>query len=445
MENVFEKLANYSFDILAILDMDGYFTFVNRAFSEKLGWPSRDLTGRNLQELVVFKNQESSSNILKSLSRGHPILFSEGQFKHQNGSLYPMRLTAYPDLDAPAIFLIIHEANTKMTDQEIFKMAIEASPTVIFIVKNEKFLYANLLAEKVFGYTQDEFIGSPLEMLVPPRLHNAHYSHKDRYIQQPYTRLMGTSLEFPGVRKDGTEIPLDIGLNPVYSPDGLMVICSIIDVTKRKETENIAVQKIQLLESEIVTLDKLSLTDELTSLFNRRALFKHLELHYRIAQKESLSLSFILADIDDFKGYNDVFGHLAGDEVLKLLANAMMASFRRTDIICRYGGEEMAVILPSTDAKEAKIMGERLRKEIEEFKWPNRGITLSIGVATLSPQINQTASLGGTNNFITMADIALYSSKRSGKNKTTHYKDIEADPQKRISDWKIQHDTPADH
>lgn len=445
MKNLFEKLANYSFDLLAILDIDGNFIFANRAFSEKLGWTNDDLIGRNLQGFVIFKELENSSSILKSLSRGHPILFSEGQFKHKNQSLYPMRLMAYPDLDKSAIFLIIHESGTKITEQEIFKMAIEASPTVIFIVKNGKFLYANLLAEKVFGYKQDEFIGRPLEMLVPPRLHKVHQSHYNHYSHQPYTRLMGTSLELPGVRKNGMEIILDIGLNPVYSLDGLIVVCSIIDVTKRKEAENIAAQKIQLLEKEIVMLDKLSLTDELTSLFNRRALFKHLELHYRIAQKESLPLSFIMADIDDFKGYNDTFGHLAGDEILKLLANTMMTSFRRTDIICRYGGEEIAVILPSTDTKEAKIMGERLRKDIEEFKWPHRGITVSVGVATIFPRINQTASLGGVNNFISMADIALYLSKGSGKNKATHYYDIDADSQQQISVWRIQHNTPADH
>jgi diguanylate cyclase (GGDEF)-like protein/PAS domain S-box-containing protein len=394
---------------------------------------------------MVFNDLESSPNMLKSLSRGHPVIFSEGQFKHQNKSLCPMRWTAYPDRDSLAIFLIVHETGSQITDQGIFKMAIDASPTVIFIVRDGKFFYANLLAEKVFGYTQSEFIGKSLEMLVPSRLHNVHQSHYNQYIQQPYTRLMGNSLEFPGTRKDGMEMTLDIGLNPVYSPDGLMVVCSIIDVTKRKEAEYIAAQKIQRLESEIVALDNLSLTDELTSLLNRRALFKHLELHYRIAQKESLPLSFILADIDDFKGYNDVFGHVAGDEVLKLIANAMTTSFRRTDIICRYGGEEIAVILPSTDVNEAKIMGERLRKEIEEFEWPHRGITLSVGSATISPHMGQTASLGGVNNFIMMADVALYSSKHSGKNKAIHYNDIEADPQNQISDWKIKHDTPPDH
>ena len=445
MKTLFEKLANYSFDILAILDIDGHFIFINRAFSEKLGWSNQDAGGRNLQQLMVFNDPEGSSNMLKSLSRGHPILFSVGQFKHQNENLLPMRWSAYPDLNAQTIFLVIHEADIKMTNQEIFKMAIDVSPTVIFIAKNGKFLYANILAEKVFGYTQDEFIGNAIEMLVPPRLRTAHQSHYNRYILLPYTRLMGTAIELPGVRKDGTEIPLDIGLNPVYSPNGLMVVCSIIDVTKRKDAENIAAQKISRLENEIVALDKLTMTDELTSLLNRRALSKHLELNYRVAQKDSQPLSFLLVDIDDFKGYNDAFGHLAGDEALKLLSNAMRISFRRTDIICRYGGEEMAVILPSTDVNEAKIMGDRLRKEIEDFKWPHRRITISVGVATISPRVSQTASLGGVRNFITMADIALYSSKRSGKNKATHYDDIETDPEKQISDWKIRHDTPPDH
>lgn len=437
MKNKFEKLLNYSFDVLAILDINGDFRFVNRAFSEKLGWSIQDIAGRNLQELMVFKDMESSTSVLKSLSRGHPIILLDSQFKHQNGSLHPVRWTAYPDPDERAIFLIIHETEIKMTDQEIFKLAIEASPTVIFIVRDGKFIYANLLAEKVFGYSQNEFIGRPLEMLVPSHLHAVHQSHHNQYIQEPYTRLMGTSLELQGVRHDGAEILLDIGLNPVYSLDGLMVVCSIIDVTKRKEAENIATEKIQRLETEIVTLGHLSLTDELTSLFNRRAIFKYFELHYRIAQKDSAPLSFILADVDGFKEYNDNFGHVAGDAALKLLAKVMMTSFRKTDVVCRYGGDEMAVILPATDVNESKIMGERLRKEIEEFDWPHHGMTLSIGVMTLFPHLTEAASLGEINNFIAMADMALYSSKRSGRNKTTHFTDIDIKDQKRITDWKI--------
>jgi diguanylate cyclase (GGDEF)-like protein len=222
-----------------------------------------------------------------------------------------------------------------------------------------------------------------------------------------------------------------------------MVVCSIIDVTKRKEAENIAAEKIQRLENEIVELGHLSLTDELTSFFNRRALFKYFELHYRIAQKDSTPLSFILADVDGFKEYNDNFGHVAGDAALKLLAKVMMASFRKTDVICRYGGDELAVILLATDVNESKIMGERLRKEIEELDWPHRGMTLSIGVMTLFPHLTEAASLGEINNFIAMADIALYSSKRSGRNKATHFTDIDTKDQKRITDWKIYPDTPT--
>jgi diguanylate cyclase (GGDEF)-like protein len=262
---------------------------------------------------------------------------------------------------------------------------------------------------------------------VPPRLFTAHQRHYDQYIQQPYTRLMGTALELPGIRKDGVEIPLDIGLNPVHTPEGLIVVCSVIDLTKRIEAENIMARKIELLENEVVTLDKLSLTDELTSLFNRRALFKHLELHYRLAQRESKPLSFILVDFDDFKGYNDAFGHVAGDEALIQLAKLMLNSFRKTDVVCRYGGDEMAVILPLADVYEVKTMVERLQKEVREFEWTHRANTLSIGVATTFPRLNQTASLGGINNFIVMADIALYSSKRSGRNKFTHFNDIEKD------------------
>lgn len=442
MDDTFKKLVNYSFDILAILDINGNFKFVNRAFLEKLGWSSLELAGRNFQELIVFKEQETSLNILRNLSSGHPIIFSEGQFRYRNGIIRSIHWTAYPDLEAQVVFLIIHDANHEVTGQEIFKMAVDASPTVIFIVKDGTFHYANLLAEKVFGYLQDEFIGMSIETLVPPRMYDVHHTHRDQYVQQPYTRLMGSALELTGVRKNGEEFPLDIGLNPVNGPEGLLVVCSIIDITNRKAAENIVVDKIKKLEREIKTLGKLVVTDELTTLCNRRAIFKHLELHYRIAQKEVLPLSFILADVDDFKGYNDTFGHIKGDQALKLLAGILMKSFRRTDIVGRYGGEEFGIILPSTDAKQTEIMSSRLQKELAEFEWPFRKITLSLGMATIFPRVNQTASLGGINHFISMADMALYISKRTGKNKATHFNDIETGAQ--LSSWKIHHDTPTD-
>jgi diguanylate cyclase (GGDEF)-like protein/PAS domain S-box-containing protein len=445
MVDEFEKIFDLSFDMLAILDLNGKFKSVNQTFTQTLGWSLDDLGKIGFLDLILPTGHLNFSNINQNLAKGHPLIFIDSQIKCLNGDPRLLRWTAYPDLEAQTIFLIIREAKTQEAEKEIFKLAVDSSPTVIFIISNGEIRYANLLSEMVFGYKQSELIGKPVEILVPSRAQAVHQSIRDHYEQQPYLRLMGTDIELTGQRSDGTEFPLDIGLNPVQTTDGLVVVCSVIDMTKRKAARIIFTEKIRQLEGEISVLDKLSLTDELTSVSNRRALFKQFELQYRIAQKETQPLSFLLLDIDDFKKYNDTLGHIAGDKVLKLIAEIMTKSVRRTEIVARYGGEEFGMILPATDASDAKLMAERLRKMIEKFKWPLKNITVSIGTATLFPKTGQTIAPDEINNFIIKADKALYFSKQSGKNKVTHFNDLVIPPEENLSNWKIQHETPTDH
>lgn len=445
MAKEFENIFELSFDLLAVLDLSGKFKHINRAFTKSLGWTREDLAKKSFWDIVVPSDQLDSSNILRNLSKGHPLIFIDGQIQCQNGGVRFLRWSAYPDQEEQTISLIIRETKTSEAEQEIFKLAVDSSPTVVLLIADGEIRYANLLSERVFGYWQNELIGKQVEILVPNHLQNAHQAIRNSYDQQPYLRLMGTDIEFIAQRKDGSEFPVDIGLNPVRTAEGLVVVCSVIDITRRKAAKTGYTEKIRQLEGEISALDKLSLTDELTAVNNRRALFKQLELHYRIAQKETQPISFILLDIDDFKYYNDALGHIAGDEVLKTIAEIMVKSVRRTEIVARYGGEEFGMILPNADANEARLLAERLRKMIEEFKWPHQNITVSIGTATIFPKTSQAISPDDINNFIIMADRALYFSKRSGKNKVTHFNDLVTDPEEILSNWKIQHETPTDH
>jgi len=131
----------------------------------------------------------------------------------------------------------------------------------------------------------------------------------------------------------------------------------------------------------------------------------------RASSKEPLSL--LMLDIDNFKYYNDTYGHLTGDKVLRELARAMKKSARADDYVCRYGGEEFAIILPGFKKEEAYNAAERLRAAVE--KSANR-LTISLGIAAF-PQ-----DAKSKNELIAKADSALYEAKRSGKNKTCLYK-----------------------
>jgi diguanylate cyclase (GGDEF)-like protein len=164
------------------------------------------------------------------------------------------------------------------------------------------------------------------------------------------------------------------------------------------------------LQQKAGKFERLSITDSLTGLLNRRYLDERLKEEIRRSLRDGKPMSFLMVDIDNFKSYNDRFGHQAGDEVLKITAQALKFVLRGADVAARYGGEEFCLLLPNTTLEEAKQIGERIREHIEDTDFPNQGITVSIGVSTNSP-LSITAQ-----EIIESADKALYQAKRFGKN-----------------------------
>ena len=160
---------------------------------------------------------------------------------------------------------------------------------------------------------------------------------------------------------------------------------------------------------------RLSLVDPLTGLYNRRHLDGNLEREFMRAKRYDSDLSLAVIDIDFFKKINDTYGHICGDYVLKEAAYLILESFRKTDIVFRYGGEEFVVLLTETPLESAQIALERLRKSIEnypfKFRNENLKITVSIGAAGVSEDINSGSEL------LDLADKSLYTAKESGRNR----------------------------
>lgn len=445
MKSVYEKLFDISFDMVALLSLSGEFRSVNPAFKQGMGWTLSDLKGKNFWDLIMPDDGNDLSSLVNNLSNGHPVIFVENKFKRFDGRIQYLRWTAYPDLKLRTIVATIRNSSPTGESQDFLRHSVESSPTAMFIVSQGRISYANKLSELLFGYSQDEFIGNSIDILVPDHLQTIHKSHRKRYDEQPYLRTMGLNLELSGQSKNGDHFPVDIGLNPVNTHEGVVIICSVIDLSKQKASDSLNVEKILELEKEISVLGKLARTDELTGIHNRRALFKQLELLYRLAQNGNHPLSFILLDIDNFKQYNDTYGHIKGDHVLKNVAATIVRSTRKTEFVARYGGEEFAVILPATKPDEAKSLAERMRRTIESFEWPNRNITISIGISTLHPKSFPDENSLDTSKLIIMADQALYFSKRNGKNMATHYNDLVVAPNENLSEWNLKHETPTDH
>ncbi len=172
------------------------------------------------------------------------------------------------------------------------------------------------------------------------------------------------------------------------------------------------------LEEANARLAMVAVTDALTGLKNRRYFNERLESAHSLAARKKAPLSLVLADVDGFKIYNDTYGHPAGDEVLRGVAEVLQGVMRTSDLVARYGGEEFAVLLPETDAGGASVAAERLRRAIELRPWPLCPVTASFGAATLS------TGGGCPADLVEKADRALYRSKRSGRNRVTHDRDM---------------------
>jgi diguanylate cyclase (GGDEF)-like protein len=166
------------------------------------------------------------------------------------------------------------------------------------------------------------------------------------------------------------------------------------------------------------TLREQSIRDPLTRLFNRRFLEESLERELQLAHRKKHGVAVLFLDIDHFKKFNDTFGHDAGDKVLQALADLFRAFFRSTDICCRYGGEEFAVILPESTSQDATARADALRSEVKNLRLQYKNETL--GPLSLSAGVAAFPEHGLTSGeLLRIADQCLYESKSRGRDIVT--------------------------
>ncbi|MFB3926885.1 MAG: diguanylate cyclase [Syntrophales bacterium] len=213
----------------------------------------------------------------------------------------------------------------------------------------------------------------------------------------------------PGLGKNGRLVHVTAQIvRNVSGPFGI-VIC-LEDMTDRKSFE----ETYRKRASEYM---ELSITDGLTGLYNARFFSDQIRIEIERAERYGDPLSLIVLDLDDFKKWNDTYGHQEGNEVLKRLADVLRKSIRKMDVPFRYGGEEFGVILAHTESRKAITVAERIRRDLEKEIFRPAGfrearITASLGVAQYIPGEGQEV-------FVKRADENMYTSKRAGKNRVT--------------------------
>lgn len=387
-------------------------------------------------------SREKSAQI-RRLAREHGSYRCAWLFRRLDGAEAPVDLvlTASRPYDRELIWVEFHDAaeriraeqtphqnekqigrlEAKLREVEARDRALmQAAPLAILTIGLDKRILSwNPAAERMFGWSEAEVLNQPTPLL--------SQEQEDEFTALATLLRQGrgyTDRETRRRCRDGTLLEVSVSGAPLLDSEGRMIglIEMILDITSRKRGEHLIERHVQRLndtriqlEQRTQILEEISTLDGLTGIKNHRAFQARLQEECERANRYHIPLALLMLDVDQFKSYNDRFGHPAGDRILKQIALILEETTRTSDFVARYGGEEFAVILPQTSRVGALEAAERIRAAVERHTRQETSMTVSIGAALLEP-LRPTPQ-----DLIAGADSALYLSKRQGRNRVTFH------------------------
>lgn len=294
---------------------------------------------------------------------------------------------------------------------------LEHIPEMVFVVDAHDIVVdANIVAQKMLGKSMDAIIGKdPLDVFHewPELLHHFLVADQSR-----------NEIQIPGDPSRILEVMVTALYNSANQLEGRVIVAH--DITEHKWLENDLLFANETLTRQLEEINQLrdelqeqAIRDPLTNVYNRRYMNEFLSQEVARAERDGTPLSVVIMDMDNFKMFNDTYGHKCGDIILQEIAAFLVQHTRKGDVVCRFGGEEFVILMPGATLEKAYERAETWRQDFADTTIEYEGMKLS---ATFSAGVASYPQHGDTDEFILQAaDRALYQSKDAGKNKVTMF------------------------
>lgn len=366
----FQQLFDESTEAIALLDNKSNIIQVNKSFEEVFGYKAEEIKGKNIDNLITpgEKLKEGIKNTAKNIA-GQEVKL-ETIRKTKEGARIFVSLHSFPinlEKGQIGIYAIYNDiTERKETEKKLrkqkayFQQLFDESTEAIALLNNQnQVLKINKSFKNLFGYSLEEAKGKNIDNLIVPEDKKSEGTNYTKKV------LNNQDIETESVRetKVGKKINVSIHAFPISLEEGQIGLYAIYnDITQRKKEEE--------------EIKYLSFHDQMTGLYNRRFFENEME---RLDNSRLLPISIIMSDIDGLKKVNDQLGHAKGDEYIKVVAEEIKDAVRKEDILARVGGDEFAILLPKTNAKEVKRIEERIQANVNNL---NDEYEYSIGIST---------------------------------------------------------------